>query len=122
MPARAVKPRTIDEYLSRLPKDQADALEKLRRMIRSVVPTAEEAINYQIPMFRLKGMLVGFGARKAHCAMYTMSNRTLQDMAADVKGYDTSTGTIRFSPDKPLPVALVRKIVKARIAEQNEVD
>lgn len=122
MPAASTKPKTIDEYLARLPDDQAEALQKLRRMIQAAVPAADEAINYQIPMFRLKGMLVGFGARKGHCAMYTMSNRTLKELAADVKGYDTSTGTIRFSPEKPLPAALVKKIVKARIAEQNEVD
>jgi uncharacterized protein YdhG (YjbR/CyaY superfamily) len=115
---KLAKPKSVDEYLARLPKDQAAALENLRRVIRSVVPTATEAINYQIPMFRLKTMLVGFGARRGHCALYTMSNRTLSELGVDLSAYDISTGTVRFTPDTPLPASLVKKIVKARIAEQ----
>lgn len=122
MAVKAAKPKTIDEYISRLPDDQQAALQKLRKMIQAAAPKAEEAINYQIPMFRLKGMLVGFGARKGHCAMYLMSNTTVKRFATELAGYDTSTGTIRFSPDQPLPAALVKKLVKARIAEQDEID
>jgi uncharacterized protein YdhG (YjbR/CyaY superfamily) len=113
----AGKPKSIDDYLSRLPADQRAALQKLREMIQSAAPKAEEAINYQIPMFRLDGMLVGFGARKGHCALYTMSKATIPQLGAAAEGLDTSTGTIRFQPDKPLPAALVKKIVKLRIAE-----
>ena len=113
----AGKPKSIDDYLSRLPDDQRQALEKLRRMIRDAAPKAEEAINYQIPMFRHNGMLVGFGAHKGHCALYTMSKATVKELGAALDGYDTSTGTIRFSPDTPLPVALVKKVVKLRMAE-----
>jgi uncharacterized protein YdhG (YjbR/CyaY superfamily) len=118
----AGKPRTIDEYLSRLPADQRAALEKLRAMIRAAAPKAEEAINYQIPMFRLSGMLVGFGARKGHCALYTMSKATIPQLGDAVAKFETSTGTIRFTPDTPLPSSLVKKIVKLRIAENTEVD
>jgi uncharacterized protein YdhG (YjbR/CyaY superfamily) len=118
----AGKPTSIDDYLSRLPDDQRVALEKLRRMIRAAVPNAEEAINYQIPMFRLNGMLVGFGARKGHCALYTMSKATVKELGRDLDGFDTSTGTIRFSPEKPLTAALVKRIVKLRMAENAEED
>ena len=118
----AEKPKSIDDYLSRLPDDQRAALEKLRKMIHAAAPKAEEAINYQIPMFRLNGMLVGFGARKGHCALYTMSKATVKQLGRDLDGFDTSTGTIRFSPEKLLPAALVKKIVKLRLAENAEVD
>ena len=118
----AGKPKSIDEYLSRLPDDQRAALEKLRRMIHAAAPKAEEAINYQIPMFRLRGMLVGFGARKSHCALYTMSKATIPALGDAVKSFDTSTGTIRFTPDAPLPASLVKKIVKLRIAENTQND
>lgn len=116
------KPKSIDDYLSRLPDDQRAALEKLRRMIRAAAPKAEEAINYQIPMFRQNGMLVGFGASKGHCALYTMSKATVKQLGPDLEGFDTSTGTIRFSPAAPLTAALVKKIVKLRMAENTEVD
>lgn len=115
----ATKPKNIDEYLDRLSPDQRAALQQLRQMIHAAAPGATEAINYQIPMIRLSRMLVGFGARKGHCAMYTMSNSTVAQFAKELSGYDTSTGTIRFSPEKPLPAALVKKLVKARIAELN---
>ena len=111
------KPKSVDDYLSRLPNDQRAALEKLRTMIHGLVPKAEEAINYQIPMFRLNGMLVGFGARKGHCALYTMSKAIIPQLGSAVDGFDTSMGTIRFQPDTPLPAALVKQIVKLRIAE-----
>ena len=116
------KPRDIDDYLSRLPADQRAALHKLRAMLHAAAPKAEEAINYQIPMLRQGGMLVGFGARRSHCALYTMSKATIPALGDAVKHFDTSAGTIRFAPDKPLPTSLVRKIVKLRIAENLAVD
>jgi uncharacterized protein YdhG (YjbR/CyaY superfamily) len=113
----AGKPKTIDEYLAKLSDDKRAALEKLRKTIRAVAPKAEECISYQIPSFRLNGMLVGFGATAKHCAFYLLSSSTVEAHKAELEGYDTSKGTIRFQPDKPLPAALVRKLVKARIAE-----
>ena len=114
MPAR---PKTIDEFLAALSEDKRAALEKLRKTIRAAAPEAEECISYQIPAFRLDGMLVGFGATAKHCAFYLMSSTTVETHKDELKGYDTSKGTIRFRADKPLPAALVRKLVKARIAE-----
>ena len=114
----AGRPQTIDGYLSTLSDDQQTALEKLRKTINAIAPKAEECISYQLPAFRLDGrMLVAFGARAKHCAFFLMSSETVAAHADDLEGYDTSTGTIRFPADEPLPAPLVRKLVKARIAE-----
>ena len=111
------KPNTIDEYLAALSEDKRAALEELRKAIRAAAPKAEECISYQLAAFRQDGMLVAFGATANHCAFYLMSGSTVAAHEDDLKGYDTSKGTIRFRPDKPLPASLVRKLVKARIAE-----
>ena len=111
------KPRTVDEYLATLSDDKRAALEVLRKTIKAAAPGAEECISYQICAFRLNGMLVGFGATAKHCAFYLMSSTIVGAHEDDLKDYDTSKGTIRFRADKPLPAALVRKLVKARIAE-----
>ncbi|HYU42807.1 MAG TPA: DUF1801 domain-containing protein [Vicinamibacteria bacterium] len=110
-------PRTIDEYLAALSADKRAALEKLRKNIRAAAPKAEECIRYGIAAFRQHGILVGFGATAKHCAFYLMSATTVEAHKEELKDYDTSKGTIRFQPDDPLPAALVRKLVKARIAE-----
>lgn len=111
---------THDEYLKRLPDNQRVALEKLRATIKSIVPKAEECISYGLPAFRLNGVLVGYGATAKHCAFYPMSGQTVAAFQDELSDFETSKGTIRFMPDKPLPVALVRKLVKARIAENAE--
>ena len=114
----AAKPKTIDEYLAALSDDQRAALEKLRKTIRAAAPKAEECINYGLAAFRLDGKnLLGFGATAKHCAFYLMSGSTVETHQDELADYDTSKGTIRFPADKPLPAALVRKLVKARIAE-----
>jgi uncharacterized protein YdhG (YjbR/CyaY superfamily) len=114
----AAKPQTIDEYLAALSDDKRAALEKLRRTIRAAAPKAEECISYGLASFRLDGRpLVAFGATANHCAFYPMSSSTVLACKDELKDYETSKGTIRFQADKPLPVALVRKLVKARIAE-----
>jgi uncharacterized protein YdhG (YjbR/CyaY superfamily) len=111
------RPKTIDEYLAGVRDDQRAALQRLRKTIRSAAPKAEECISYSLPAFRLNGLLVGFGATTNHCALYPMSASTVAAHKNDLKDFDTSKGTIRFQPDRPLPAALVRKLVKARIAE-----
>jgi uncharacterized protein YdhG (YjbR/CyaY superfamily) len=112
------EPKTHDDYLAGLSDDKRRALEKLRKDIKAAAPKAEECISYGIPSFRLNGkLLVSYGAAAKHCAFYPGS--TLQAFTKELKDYDTSgKGTIRFTADKPLPTALVRKIVKARIAER----
>jgi uncharacterized protein YdhG (YjbR/CyaY superfamily) len=118
MRGRSTPARNIDEYLARLSADQRAALERLRKAIKATAPGAEECISYQIPAFRLHGkLLVGFGAAARHCSFYPMSAETVQAHKGELEGYDTSKGTIRFQADAPLPANLVRKLVKARIAE-----
>jgi len=113
-----IKAKTIDEYLAAVRDDQRVALERLRKTIRAVVPDAEECISYQLAAFRHEGKpLVAFGVTDNHCAFYLMSNQTVAAHKDQLAHYDTSKGTIRFQADKPLPVALVRKLVKARIEE-----
>ena len=112
------KPRTIDEYLAALDDDMRAALDKLRKTIQAAAPKAEECTSYGLAAFRLDGKpLVGFGATASHCAFYLMSGSTVDAHKVELKQYDTSKGTIRFQADDPLPAALVRKLVKARIAE-----
>ena len=111
------RPKTFAGYMAALSAPQRAALEKLRKAIRSAAPKAEECISYGVPAFRLNGkFLVAFGAAANHCSFYPGS--ALQAFKVDLKRYDTSKGTIRFQPDRPLPVTLVRKLVKARIAQQ----
>src|SRR5437773_1348138 len=118
MATKSPKPQTVDDYLAAVPADQRAALQKLRNTIRAAVPDAEEYINYGIPAFRHEGkMLAGFGASTKHCSFFPGSGNTVADHKADLKNYDTSKGTIRFQPDKPLPAALVRKLIKARLTE-----
>ena len=112
------KPANVDEYLAPLSADKRAALEKLRRAIKSAVPNAEECISYNIPTYRLDGkMLLSFGAAANHCALYAGAH-PIKAHEAELAGYDTSKGTIRFQPDDPLPDALVRKLVKTRVAER----
>ena len=114
----AATPTTIDEYLAGVNADQRAALEKLRKTIKAIAPTAEEGISYGLAAFRLNGKpLAGLGASANHCAFYPMSGFIVEAHKDDLAEYETSKGTIRFAPDKLLPVALVRKLIKARIAE-----
>ncbi|MGE3803975.1 MAG: iron chaperone [Gemmataceae bacterium] len=108
---------TIDEYLAALAAEQRAALERLRKIIRAAAPNAEECISYQLPAFRQNGMLVGMGASTHHCAFYLMSSTTVAAHKQELARYDTSKGTIRFTPDSPLPAALVKQLVRARLAE-----
>jgi len=113
------KPRTIDDYLARVSPAKRALLQKLRKTIRAVAPKAEECISYGIPAFRLNGRsLVFFGAWANHCSFYPGSSTTLKKFRNDLKGFQITKGTIRFSPDNPLPNTLVKKLVKARIAEK----
>jgi uncharacterized protein YdhG (YjbR/CyaY superfamily) len=117
---KTAKPATIDDYLAELKPDQRAALEKLRQTIKQAAPQAEECISYGVPAFRQDGMLVGFGASASHCSFFLMSGSTVAKHADELAKYDTSKGTIRFRADKPLPAALVRKLVKARLMENSK--
>src|SRR5580704_19708255 len=118
VPLTNQKPTTIDHYLAGVSPDKRALLQKLRETIHTVAPNAEECINYGIPTFRLnKRSLVFFGAWANHCSFYPGSSTTLKKFRGDLKGFQITKGTIRFSSDNPLPTTLVKKLVKARIAE-----
>ena len=111
-------PKTVDEYLAGVPEPARGTLNKVRAMIRSAAPReATEAISYRVPTFKHKGSLVAFAAFPNHCSFFPMSNSVMEAFQSELRGYHTSKGTIHFPVDKPLPAALVKKLVKARIAE-----
>jgi len=111
------KPKTVDAYLARLSDTQRTALEKLRRDIKAAAPSAEECISYDIPGYCLGSrLLVSFGAAKNHCSFYPGA-RPIRTHKKELAGYELSIGTIRFPAEKPLPSALVKKLVKTRMAE-----
>lgn len=115
------KPNTTDEYLKSLSEDKRAALEKLRKTIKTVVPKAEECISYGLPAFQVDGtVFAGFSASTKHCSYFPMSGSVVDKLKEDLKDYDTSKGTIRFTIDDPLPATLIRKLVKARLDESKE--
>src|SRR5437899_12893232 len=105
----------VDDYLARLPEDSRLALEKLRSTIKSVVPDSVEVISYQIPTFKYQGrMLVSYAAFSEHCSFFPGSG-PIEAHQSELRFYQTSKGTIRFPASKPLPAALVKKLVRTRI-------
>lgn len=113
-------PRTVEEYLARVPEPARSTLNKMRAIIRSAVPKeTTEVLSYGIPTFRYRKMLVAFAAFKDHCSFFPLGSSVLDPFADELKQYRVSKGTLHFPVDKPMPAALVKKIVKARLA-QNE--
>jgi uncharacterized protein YdhG (YjbR/CyaY superfamily) len=118
MKKAAKAPANVDEYLAGVPEPAHSALNKIRATIRSVVPPeATEAISYGMPTFKYKGSLVAYAAFANHCSLFPMNSSSIETFRNELKDFQTSKGTIRFTVDKPLPAALVKKLVKARIAE-----
>ncbi|HEY2594814.1 MAG TPA: DUF1801 domain-containing protein [Chloroflexota bacterium] len=112
------KTTSIDAYLALVKGDRRVALEQLRKTIRAVVPKAEECISYGIPAFRLDGRIVaGFASTAKGCSYFPFSGSTLRTLAKEVADYDQTKSSLHFDPTRPLPATLVRKLVKARIAE-----
>jgi uncharacterized protein YdhG (YjbR/CyaY superfamily) len=111
-------PTDVENYLAALPADQRSALEKLRTTIRTTAPDATETISYQMPTFKLRGrVLVYYAAFKDHCSLFPASEAVMEALGEELKPYFSGKGTLRFTPDKPIPAALVKRIVKARIEE-----
>ena len=111
----------VDAYLAKVPEPARTTLEKVRVRIRSVVPAeATECLSYGMPAFRYKGPLVGYAAFKAHCSFFPMQASLIDELKDELKNYRTSKGTLQFPQDKPLPAALLKKMVKMRVAE-NEI-
>ena len=110
--------KDVDEYLAAVPEPARSTLNRIRAVIRSTVPAeATEAISYRVPTFKYRGALVGFAAFSNHCSLFPMSLSVMEAFKDELKDFDTSKGTIRFPVDKPLSAALVKKLVKARMAE-----
>jgi uncharacterized protein YdhG (YjbR/CyaY superfamily) len=112
-------PKSVDEYLAGVPEPARSTLTKMRAAIRSALPPgATETISYRIPAFKHKEVLVWFAAFSDHCSLFPTAS-VIAAFKNELKGFSTSKGTIHFPVDKPLPTALVKKLVKARVA-QNE--
>ena len=108
----------VDSYLAKVPEPARTTLQRVRATIRSVVPKeATEGISYGMPAFRYKGALVGYAAFKDHCSFFPMQASLIDQMKDELKSYRTAKGTLQFPQDKPLPAALLKKMVKLRIAE-----
>lgn len=106
--------KEVEEYLSRLPEDQRAALEKLRQTIWTTSPDAVEVISYQVPTFKYRDrMLVSYAAFKEHCSFFPGAE-AIETYKNDLKSFTTSKGTVRFTPDRPLSAALIKKLVKTR--------
>ncbi len=110
----------VEAYLAKVPEPARSTLEKVRATIRAAAPKdATEKISYGMPAFAYKGALVGYAAFKKHCCFFPMGSAVLDQFPDEVAPYRTAKGTLQFPQDKPLPAALVKKLVKARVA-QNE--
>jgi uncharacterized protein YdhG (YjbR/CyaY superfamily) len=108
----------VDDYLAAVPKEQREALEKLRKQIRAAAPGATEAISYQMPAFKQDGrFLVSYAAFRDHLSLFPASYAVMDLLGSELEPYFSGKGTLRFTPDKPIPADLVKKIVKARLRE-----
>ncbi len=112
--------KNVDAYLASAPKELRAVLENLRKAIKAAAPKAEEVISYQIPTYIYHGPLVHFVVRGSYCSFIAVSKTVLEQFKNELANYDTSGTTIHFTVENPLPAALVKKIVKARI-EENEL-
>lgn len=111
----ATQPMSIDEYLAGVDPVQRRALERLRRAIKRIVPRAQECISYRMPAFRVDGKVqVWFAAAARHCAFYP--GGSVGEFAAELTAFDLSKGTVRFQPDRPIPLRTLRLLVRARMA------
>lgn len=109
-------PKSVDEYFARVPEPARSRLAELRETIRSAVPPeTSEIISYQIPAFKKDRVLVWYAAFSSHCSLFPTSS-VIEAFKKELKGFSTSKGTIQFPNDKRLPVALIKKLVKARVA------
>lgn len=110
-------PKSFDEYFARVPEPARGAITRMRATIRSAVPAeATEVISYGIPAFKHNTVLVWYAAFSDHCSLFPTAS-VIEQFSDELKDYSTSKGTIHFPLDRPLPVALIEKIVKARVAQ-----
>lgn len=117
---KTAEPKNIDEYLLDQPEKVRVVLEKLRHTIKQAAPKAEEVISYKMPAFKYHGMLVYFAGFKNHCSLFPASSALPDELEKALKPFRASKGTIQFTVEKPLPATLVKKIVKARMKQNEE--
>jgi uncharacterized protein YdhG (YjbR/CyaY superfamily) len=111
----------VDEYLAGVPEPARSTLTRIRAVIRSAAPPeATEAISYGMPAFKYKGSLIGYAAFSNHCSLFPMNSSLIVAFRDELKDFPTSKGTIRFPVDKPFPAALLKKLVKARVAQNDQ--
>ena len=116
-PARRAAPETVEEYIERVPDPSRELFARLYAAVRAVMPPdATEVISYGIPAFRRQRVLVWIAAFANHCSLFPTAS-VIEAFASDLESFIVSKGTVQFSLDKPLPVALVKKLIKARIAQ-----
>ena len=121
MKKKTAIPKTVDEYLAAVAEPARSTLKKIRAVIRTAAPAeTTEIISYGMPMYKYNGMLLGFAAYPKHCSLFLATSSLLKMFKEELSRYKTSKGTIRFPPDKPLPASLVKKIVKARVAQNDQ--
>jgi uncharacterized protein YdhG (YjbR/CyaY superfamily) len=114
---RKVVPKNVDEYLARVPEPARSTLKSIRALIRNAVPPeATESISYRIPAFRYKEVLVWFAVFSNHCSLFPTAS-VIEAFKKELEGFSTSKGTIHFPTDKPSPAPLIKRLVKARVAQ-----
>ncbi|HTB32980.1 MAG TPA: DUF1801 domain-containing protein [Bacteroidia bacterium] len=111
------KPKSVDEYISGFPEETRELLEKVRAAIQDVAPEAEEVISYMMPGYKLNGSLVWFAGFKNHIGFYPRGSSAIIAFEKELAGYKTSKGAVQFPMDKPMPIALIKKMVKYRVKE-----
>lgn len=110
------RPQDIDGYIASAPPESQSKLRELRKIIKILAPQAEEGISYGMPAFKLHGQpFIGFAGYKHHVGFYPMSGSFLKAYEKDLKNYKTSAGAVQFSLDRPLPVSLIKKLVKGKM-------
>lgn len=109
--------KDVDEYIALAPKKHQEALKNIRKVIKEAAPEAEELISYRIPTYKYHGSLVHFAAFKNHCSFIVVNKNILETFKSELERFYTSGATIRFTAEKPLPEALIKKIVKTRMNE-----
>lgn len=114
---KGLKATTVEEYLSRQPKEVRAAFERIRRTVKTVAPDATERISYGMPTFFVEKALLGYAAHTEHCSIFPWSGLTLKGFREELKDFSTSAGTVRFTPDRPIPVKLLERIILARLGE-----
>jgi len=110
-------PESVDAYFAHVPSQFRSLLDGLRRTVRAAAPRAEERISYGMPAYRQDGMLVYFAAFSDHCSFFVGSRTVRERFSRELKSFEAGKGTLHFTPEHPLPLGLVRRIVAARLAE-----